>query len=152
MRKRLITFLTILLIFSALIAGCASTTSGQSTSGIIGQSTTPPQIPDSSSCFKFSNLTSTEFKGLPGQSLYTVQGYVTNICMKNFDGVCIRATFYDADNMVVESKGNFIQPIQHGTTVRIGFNSLYEEGAGKNKATRYQLEAYQLEPKRWMDC
>jgi hypothetical protein len=139
-----IIFMTFLLILSVCIVGCTSTTSGQSTA--------LPQIPDSSSCFKFSNFTSSEFKGVPGQSLYVVKGLVTNNCMKNFDGVCVRATFYDADNMVVESKNNFIQPLQHGTTVSIGFNSLYEQGGGKNKATRYQLEAYQLEPKRWMEC
>jgi hypothetical protein len=152
MRKRITIFLTIMLVLSSFIVGCTSTSSGQATTGIIGQSTIPPQISDSSSCFKFSNLTTSEFKGVPGQSLYVVKGLVTNICMKNFDGVCVRATFYDVDNMVVESKNNFIQPLQHGTTVSIGFNSLYEQGAGKNKATRYQLEAYQLEPKRWMEC
>jgi hypothetical protein len=138
-----IIFMTFLLILSVCIVGCTSTS---------GQSIAPPQIPGSSSCFKFSNFSSNELKGLPTQSLYVVQGYVTNTCMTNFDGVCVRATFYDSDNMVVESKNNFIQPLQHGTTVRVGFNSLYEQGGGKNKATRYQLEAYQLEPKRWMEC
>jgi hypothetical protein len=135
-----------LIILLVCIVGCTSTISGQSDSTIL------PQIPDTSSCFKFSNFTSSEFKGVPGQSVYVVKGLMTNNCMKNFDGVCVRATFYDADNMVVESKNNFIQPLQHGTTVSVGFNSLYEQGGGKNKATRYELKAYQLEPKRWMEC
>lgn len=132
-----------------MVSGCTSTTSGQAKTGIIGQSTTPPQISDSSSCFKFSNLTTYDYYGIRGQSLYTVEGLLTNICMKNFDGVCIRATFYDKDNMVVESKKKFIHPLQHGTTGSFFLQSFYLNGSTVNKATRYQLEAYQLEPDKW---
>jgi len=72
--------------------------------------------------------------------------------MKNFERVCVRATFYDSDNMVVTSASKLFPQIQHGTTVWFGFNNLYEVGAGKNKATRHELVAYQLESKSVMDC
>ena len=72
--------------------------------------------------------------------------------MKNFERVCVRATFYDSDNMVVTSASKLFPQIQHGTTVWFGFNNLYEAGAGKNKATRHELVAYQLESKSVMNC
>ena len=145
-----ITFVTILLIFFVYITGCASITPTQSTGGITGQSS--PQIFQSSSCFKFIDVKSTELTGIPGFSVYVIEGNVTNTCMKNFENICIHATFYDNDNFVVATEGYFIPQIQHGTTVKILFNNNYQAGTGTNKPTRHQLEVSQLESRNMADC
>jgi len=140
MKLFLIVLLICLFVLSVCITGCTSTSSGQSIGGI-----------SSSSCFNFSDVTSNQMN-YPGTSLYTVRGNVTNTCMKNFGSICVHATFYDSDNMVVGSKGYLIHQMQHGTTVWFGVDNLYEPGAGTNKATSYKLEAYELGSENSAQC
>ena len=100
-----------------------------------------------SSCFQFSNIESkTYFPEIASAQMYRVTANVKNACMENFDHVCIKATFYDSDNMVVVTKLNEIAPFQHGITRGIGFN--IGPGPGMNDPVRQQFNAYIVNPGR----
>ena len=98
-----------------------------------------------SSCFQFSNIESkTYYPEIPSARMYRVTANVKNTCMENFDHVCIKSTFYDSDNMVVETKSYEIAPFQHGITIGVGFNILPR--TGMNDPVRQQFNAYIVNP------
>jgi hypothetical protein len=153
MNRWMVAFITFLVILFVIIVGCTSMTTGQPPSeNTVQPSSISPQMQSSSSCFQFSNVKSTELSTLTGDLVYVLEGDVTNTCMKNIEKVCVQATFYDNANFEVASKKYFVPQLQHGTSVKFIFNNAYSAGTGTNKATRHQLEAYELASSRYPQC
>lgn len=134
-------FIAVMLITHIAFTGCASQ---QSLKTISSDTSLKKTHLMESSCFQFSDI---EFKTLnpdvPQFSAYMISAKAKNTCMENFDEVCIIATYYDSDNMVVATKTN-MAPFQHGITRQVGFT--LPASSSMNIPVRQELKAYIVDP------
>ena len=134
-------FLLILLVWSLLTVGCVKEQSKYQPTDFSSQITNQESIFTESPCFQFSNVESKIwFADIPDARSYTITGNIQNTCMENFNYVCIKATFYDSDNMVVGTRMTEVSPLQHGTSK--DFKAGLHWGQGMNQPNHHDLKTY----------
>ena len=148
MKKAISAMLIVAMLFSLMVlTGCVAQQPQyqQVEPNIFSSGTSQKPQYIESSCFQFSDIQSkTYYPEIPSARMYRVTANMKNTCMENFDHVCIKAIFYDSDNMVVETKMYEIAPFQHGITKAIGFN--IGPGTGMNDPVRQEFKAYIVNP------